>query len=78
MYDGVFAAVVPAFHPRVGEPDRLQPLHEFAHVEFPEGVLGRAAGLGRHEGRRVTRLREGGAAVVPLPFRRYLPRRRVL
>ena len=81
MYDGVIAAVVPSFHPRIGEPDRVQPLHEFAHVEFPEGVLGRATGLGRHEGRRVTRrrrLRDSGAAMVPLPFRGYLPRRRVL
>ena len=81
MYDSVFTAVVPALHPRVGEPDRVQPLHEFAHVEFPEGVLGRTARLGRHEGRRrITghRLREGGAAVVPLPFRGYLLRRRVL
>ena len=50
MYDGVFAAVVPSFHPRVGEPDRVQPLHEFAHVEIPEGVLGRAAAPHRNEG----------------------------
>ena len=52
MYDGVIAAVVPSLHPGVCEPDRVQPLHELAHVEFAEGVLGRAARLGRHEGRR--------------------------